>query len=578
MAFQHIDKENRIPPRWLHCPRKGELIFGKFLPFKTPLSSAYDSQIPIENRFEVDMIFSVLKCKKLKMGLWLDLTFTKRFYDSKIVENHDCKYLKLQCRGHDETPSDDQTNAFVRICESFIRSNPLEIIGVHCTHGFNRTGWLITNYLIQMNDWSVDAAVRTFAMARSPGIYKQEYIESLFEKYHEDVMMDAPSMPAWCLESDDTDRDANGTKLIGNSGTINKTSDFMGGLVPSVEQVTVEPRLTEIRRKASNMAAYKGKGFFGSQPVSMDRLNMQFIAKNKYKVSWKADGVRYMMLIDGKDQVFMFDRNNTVFFVPNLDFPKRKDHINCITQTLVDGEMIVDQVDAKPVPRYLIYDIIMFEGLEVGKTDFERRLLCINKEIVGARTLAIQQGRLDKTKQSFSVRAKPFWDIHVTEQLLDGKFSRQVSHETDGLIFQPVKDLYHYGRSMKVLKWKPPELNSVDFKLNIVRENKIGHLPRTIGYLHVGGLDPAFSEIKLNKELRGLNGKIIECYWEVVDGCGQWKFMRQRTDKSFPNAYSTAQGVIESIRNPVNKQALFECIKLARDTDLMPPPLKKTRT
>ena len=30
---------------------------------------------------------------------------------------------------HGETPSDEQVNAFVEICDAFIRKNPLEIIG-----------------------------------------------------------------------------------------------------------------------------------------------------------------------------------------------------------------------------------------------------------------------------------------------------------------------------------------------------------------------------------------------------------------------------------------------------------------
>ena len=38
-------------------------------------------------------------------------------------------------------------------------------------------------------------------------------------------------------------------------------------------------------------------GFPGAQPVSMDCSNIQFLAKVPYKVSWKADGVRYVCLI-----------------------------------------------------------------------------------------------------------------------------------------------------------------------------------------------------------------------------------------------------------------------------------------
>ena len=59
--------------------------------------------------------------------------------------------------------------------------------------------------------------------------------------------------------------------------------------------------------------------------------------------------------------------------------------------------MVIDEVEehgnVTRYPRYLAYDIVMFAGQEVGKTDFSRRLLCIGKEIIGARTKYIQEVR-----------------------------------------------------------------------------------------------------------------------------------------------------------------------------------------
>ena len=46
---------------------------------------------------------------------------------------------------------------------------------------------------------------------------------------------------------------------------------------------------------------------------------------------------RYLMLIDGVNEVYMVDRDNAVFHVPNLFFPKRKDLRAHLTKTLVDG-------------------------------------------------------------------------------------------------------------------------------------------------------------------------------------------------------------------------------------------------
>ena len=42
-----------------------------------------------------------------------------------------------------------------------------------------------------------------------------------------------------------------------------------------------------------NCISFTSGGFPGSQPVSMDKQNVQLLTKKPYRVSWKADGVRY---------------------------------------------------------------------------------------------------------------------------------------------------------------------------------------------------------------------------------------------------------------------------------------------
>lgn len=140
----------------------------------------------------------------MKLGLWVDLTNTKRFYERKEVESGDCQYAKLQCRGHGETPSPDQTRAFIEIVDRFVVDNPMQIVGVHCTHGFNRTGFLIVSYMVEKMDCSVEAAIMAFAKARPPGIYKADYIKELFRRYDdEDDAPPAPPLPNWCYGSFD---------------------------------------------------------------------------------------------------------------------------------------------------------------------------------------------------------------------------------------------------------------------------------------------------------------------------------------------------------------------------------------
>ncbi|XP_040355644.2 mRNA-capping enzyme isoform X1 [Ixodes scapularis] len=376
------------PPRWLNCPRKGDLVAEKFLPFKTPLSGVYDSQVPEANRFYPSMLLASLARYKVKLGLWIDLTNTGRFYDRKEVEECGVKYLKLQCRGHGECPSVEQTQTFIQLCQNFISQNPLEVIGVHCTHGFNRTGFLIAAYLVENMSWGVEAAVQAVSVARPPGIYKGDYLLELFKRYGDMAETPPPPpRPAWCDEEDD-DVDDDGNALGADDGGTDspihtkrrkefnkKNPTFMEG-VPGIQPITTQPKLVQIQRRCQHMCHWESSGFPGSQPVSMDNSNLQMLKHKPYKVSWKADGTRYMMLIDGENEVYFVDRDNCVFQASGLWFPRRKEPGSHIQNTLVDGEMIIDKAEGKDVPRYLIYDIVRIEvrlpgGLGRGLTDWD---------------------------------------------------------------------------------------------------------------------------------------------------------------------------------------------------------------
>ena len=58
-----------------------------------------------------------------------------------------------------------------------------------------------------------------------------------------------------------------------------------------------------------------------------------------------------MMCILGKDQIYCVDRDNTVFKISNLSFPRRKDPMSHLTDVLLDGEMVLDVHNGNKYPR-----------------------------------------------------------------------------------------------------------------------------------------------------------------------------------------------------------------------------------
>lgn len=158
--------------------------------------------------------------------------------------------------------------------------------------------------------------------------------------------------------------------------------------IQGVQLVTDQPRLGKLQAMVQKMCKFDGSGFPGSQPVSMDMKNIQLLAEKPYRVSWKADGTRYMMLIHKENEVYFFDRDNACFQVTGMRFPCHEDLNTHICDTLIDGEMVIDKVNGLSYPRYLVYDVICYNGIDYMDYNFYSdtlfcRLKCIREYIVG---------------------------------------------------------------------------------------------------------------------------------------------------------------------------------------------------
>lgn len=102
----------------------------------------------------------------MKFGLWIDLTNTDRYYSPSKIEEQNCHYVKIRCAGHGQCPSVETTRRFIRIVHDFIVEFPHECIAVHCTHGFNRTGFFIVSFLVENLGYDVRTAIQEFTCAR----------------------------------------------------------------------------------------------------------------------------------------------------------------------------------------------------------------------------------------------------------------------------------------------------------------------------------------------------------------------------------------------------------------------------
>lgn len=193
-ANNHHRSSGPLPDRWLYCPRTGRnFIVNIFMATKTPLDFKFDNKIEQHLRFTPTQFFQMAFERNVKFGLWIDLTNTERYYDKSEVLRNNCQYHKIACVGRGKCPNASDVRTFIRLVDQFVYRYPNEKILVHCTHGFNRTGFLIVSYLVERMNFYVGDALQLFAGLRPPGIYKDDYIVELFRRY--DKVQNAPRAP-----------------------------------------------------------------------------------------------------------------------------------------------------------------------------------------------------------------------------------------------------------------------------------------------------------------------------------------------------------------------------------------------
>ncbi|KAK2846382.1 hypothetical protein FQN49_005775, partial [Arthroderma sp. PD_2] len=153
-------------------------------------------------------------------------------------------------------------------------------------------------------------------------------------------------------------------------------------------------------------------------------------------------------------------------------------------------------------------------------------------------------------------------------------------HGNDGLIFTCRSTPYKIGTDEHTLKWKPPEENSIDFRLRLefpsiepdsedeadgVTEPYPDYdamptwhlfvLHNRGEYGHFGTMYLTESEWEEMKSLqKPLDDTIVEC---SQDEQGRWRFMRFRDDKTDANHISTVEKVLQSITDRVCEEELI---------------------
>lgn len=348
--------------------------------------------------------------------------------------------------------------------------------------------------------------------------------------------------------------------------------------------------LKQLQRACTDMLRLEAGRFPGSQPVSFGRKHLQSVQRQHYFAAEKTDGMRYMLLILGDRGAFMVNRDFGMRSL-SMRFPGPRPG-TLLDKTLLDGELVVDtslETNERKM-RYLIYDACAVAGEVVTGYSLTDRLAAVRRFVRAPQSAAADQ-------PLFTIDLKDYYELdhlswlfkHIAPSRGEHLFTfvdenRGLRHGTDGIIFTPVDAPYRHGTDPLVLKWKPAEMNSVDFRLMAEwrQEQGQGPTPRFKLLVSDRGALQFYAWIAFSPEdYRRFrydsrsDERIVECVfdpnWVTIEydptdptwnrqrrpEGGGWRFLRVREDKNEPNQLTTVQSVVRSIKDGVTKEEIL---------------------
>lgn len=363
------------------------------------------------------------------------------------------------------------------------------------------------------------------------------------------------------------------------------------GLGEAIDRHKAEKLLNEIN-KTCEFNGYKS--FPGAQPVTMSCESLSDLKHQDYYVCEKSDGIRsllYIKELDRKVYSFFIDRNCTFFRL-------EKPFIELPGSYLMDGEIIKTHAGKY---LYMVFDMLICQGKSICKNSLRERLTMASWYLAQTEKWK-KHVEEDKEREKILDSSKDF-DITVKKMHKSyglAEIYRQIiptlEHENDGLIFTCVNYPYKPGSCPAYLKWKPPHLNSADFRIkkSEMAEGLYSLLVMEGGaevffdwYWEDGLLKDLEENVKARKGVQqvdhygkissyaGIDGRIGEFSYKRKEYTlnpydyslerGRWSLLRIREDKKTPNGYKTVVSVLESIKENLTYKKLERNLEIIRD-------------
>ncbi|RHX99246.1 hypothetical protein DYB25_001434 [Aphanomyces astaci] len=328
-----------------------------------------------------------------------------------------------------------------------------ENIAVFGARGYNTSAFLIVCYLVELKGLSLNDALEAYKKT-NPVLYKRYY--STLKP--QGLRIRRPDPPSWDPVAADDSPEAIGADILTDD---DKAQPFVriqsAAIAPPKPAAPYPPPPSSMPSTASHHhTSYKPAAppvFHMPPPVAKKPLT------KKRKIRTWEDDVEPFPFGDAVP-VDSAEHERLVVVVAELtgglsdgfpgcevrSFSCSKDSVVAY-KTLVDGVLVQDRDGGAVVRRFLAFDLIAWEGASVYKSKLEKRLQCLQNEIILPRKTVLsiwpfmcRQG----ADESFRVRMKDHFRLDKTEHLLRN-FIPKVTHDVEGLIFTPKQATYGVG-------------------------------------------------------------------------------------------------------------------------------------
>ncbi|GJJ12571.1 hypothetical protein Clacol_006814 [Clathrus columnatus] len=287
-----------------------------------------------------------------------------------------------------------------------------------------------------------------------------------------------------------------------------------------------------LRKRVAHLCGLERYRFPGSQPISFSKKEMSRLEQEDYWI----------------------DRNDQYRSVSGFYFPHHTDIRRAIGDTILDGELVND-LDPQTHTRMKEWFFKPYEK--------------VLREIPALR------------ERPFDIQIKPMeLSYHVDKVIREDV--PKLQHETDGLIYTCAESAYVVGTDERILKWKPPSENSIDFRLELRfpplpsepsqpnlhakpqfilkawtggRDRGKGKQRETYEYFDIMNVDDDEWE-KMKTSGEQIDDRVIEVRWDI-ERLG-WRMMRFRDDKPEGNHCSVVDKIVQSIIDGVEQAELIE--------------------